>query len=479
MHFVIASLILWNLLDWIGDEVESCVKTYLASMGYVANDKAIEVIKACDDWYSNRVIKEFHNRKTVQGKDYELNRLNFAKRCCSDDANLCEVLEINAGKDEQNSFVNDILKASEFNTQYRKQLEKTSANGTTACYLRLDNATIFENGRVKDGDIKLNYVDADCFIPLTVENDIVTEAAFSSSSLVKGKKETMLVMFVLEDGKYKAETRIFDEHGTEKEDRKIELTLGDVKPFAVMRNAEVNNLDNMEGYGLPKLINAIPMLKALDLCYNVLYSDLDKADKLLIVNDVMCSFDENGTPITPNEQAKKLFVLIGEDKLPDAKELVTEYNPKIRIDEITKAFELALSLLSMMFGYGTKKYSFENGQITTATEYIGERQDQMQELNRQRQESTRYIQDICRAIMWFSNTFHGTSYNVESEVLVDYDDSYITDREAELERRRNDALSFDIPQLTVWYLMDAYNLTEDEAKTLLESKEKELEEGED
>ena len=39
----------------------------------------------------------------------------------------------------------------------------------------------------------------------------------------------------------------------------------------------------MEGFGLPKLWNAIPMLKAIDLCYNVLYSDLDKAEKILLV----------------------------------------------------------------------------------------------------------------------------------------------------------------------------------------------------
>ena len=140
------------------------------------------------------------------------------------------------------------------------------------------------------------------------------------------------------------------------------------------------------------------------------------------------------------------------------------------MEQITKAFELALSLLSMSFGYGTKKYSFENGQITTATEYVGERQDQMQELNRQRQEAVRYIQDICWAVMWFANTFQGKSFNLEQEVLVDFDDSYITDREAELERKRNDALSFDIPKLTVWYLMDAYSLTEEEAQKLVDEK---------
>lgn len=454
--------------------MEGCVKDFLQKKGYTVNDKALTVIQACDDWYSNRVIENFHKRKTLNGIPYELNRLNFGKRCCSDDANLCEVLEINAGDGEQADFVNDALGKSEFNTQYRKQLEKTSADGTTACYIRLDNATFMDNGSVQGGSIKLNYVEADAFMPLTVENDIVTEAAFSGSALSKGKKQTTLVLFTLgENGMYTAETHVFDDKGNEIKDLETIVQLGEVKPFAVMRNAEVNNLDNMTGYGLPKLWDAIPALKVVDLCYNVLFSDLDKAEKIILVNELLCEFDENGKPKMTTEQ-KKLFVLVGE-KLPDPQEkaLIQEYNPEISVEQITKAFELALSLLSMSFGYGTKKYSFENGQITTATEYVGERQDQMQELNRQRQEAIRYIQDICRAVMWFANTFQGKSFNLDQEILVDFDDSYITDREAELERKRNDALAFDIPELTIWYLMDAYSLNEEEARKLVEAKQEE------
>ena len=245
-----------------------------------------------------------------------------------------------------------------------------------------------------------------------------------------------------------------------------------------MRNAEVNNLDDMEGYGLPKLWNAISTLKVIDLCYNVLYGDLDKSEKIILVNELLCEFDQkSGKPKLTPEQ-KKLFVFTGE-KLPEEKGLIQEYNPEIRMDQITKVFELALSLLSMSFGYGTKKYSFENGQIVTATEYVGERQDQMQELNRQRQEAVAYIQDICRAVMWFSNQFHNTSYNLDADICVDFDDSYITDKETELERKRNDALTFEIPQLTVWYLMEAYNLTEEEAKALVLQKQKKEESEED
>lgn len=449
--------------------MEGCVKDFLQKKGYTVNDNALAVIKVCDDWYANRVIEDFHKRKTINAVPYELSRLNFGKRCCSDDANLCEVLEINAGDGEQGNFVNGVLNKSEFNTQYRKQLEKTSADGTTACYIRLDNATFMDNNSVQGGTIKLNYVEADAFMPLTVENDIVTEAAFSGSTLVKGKKQTTLVLFIrCDNGMYTAETHVFDDKGNELKDLETIVQLGDVKPFAVMRNAEVNNLDDMEGYGLPKLRNAIPVLKVVDLCYNVLFSDLDKAEKIILVNELLCEFDENGKPKLTPEQ-KKLFVFTGE-KLPEEKSMIQEYNPEIRIEQVTKAFELALSLLSMSFGYGTKKYSFENGQITTATEYVGERQDQMQELNRQRQEAIRYIQDICRAVMWFANTFQGKAFDLDTDILVDFDDSYITDKEAELERKRNDALSFDIPELTVWYLMDAYSLTEEDARKLVEAK---------
>ncbi len=452
--------------------MESCVKEFLQKKGYTVNDDALTVIKTCDDWYSNRLIEDFHKRKTLNGIPYELNRLNFGKRCCSDDANLCEILEINAGTGEQNEFVADVLAGSEFNTQYRKQLEKTSADGTVSCYIRLDNATFMDDNSVKGGTIKLNYVEADAFMPLTVENDIVTEAAFSGSNLNKGKKQTTLVLFTLgENGMYVAETHVFDDKGNELKELETTVQLGDVKPFAVMRNAEVNNLDDMTGYGLPKLWDAIPALKVVDLCYNVLFSDLDKAEKIILINELLCEFDDNGRPRLTPEQ-KKLFVFTGE-KLPDEKGMIQEYNPEIRIEQVTKAFELALSLLSMSFGYGTKKYSFENGQITTATEYVGERQDQMQELNRQRQEAIRYIQDICKAVMWFANTFQGKAFNLEQDILVEFDDSYITDKEAELERKRNDALAFDIPELTIWYLMDAYSLNEEEARKLVEAKQEE------
>lgn len=459
--------------------MKECAKEYLQKKGYAVNDEAISIIGMCDDWYSNRVVEDFHKRKNLNGGEYQLNRMNFAKRCCADDANLCEIVSVVPEKESQSKeFIEKLFSKNRFDVRYREQLEKMSAVGTTGAYIYLQGAAFLQNQKgvvtVKGGNIRINYVDADCIIPLTVENKLVTECAFCATNTVRGEEKTTLVIFTKdttgEGERYKAETVVFDKMGKELPAENTVLQLGEVKPFSIMTNAEVNNLDNMEGYGLPKVYNSIPLFKAVDLCYNLLYGDLSKGDKLVFLNELLACVkkDESGKPyLTP--QQKEIFILLGQDggKLPSEETLIKEYNPEIRIEEITKAFELVLSLLSMSFGYGTKKYTFENGQIKTATEYIGTRQDAMQELNKQRKQAMDYICDIVRAAMWFSNQFCGSSLDIEGELSIEFDDSLITDKATELERKRNDALSFDIPELTVKYLMEAYNMPEDEAKELV------------
>lgn len=433
------------------------------------NNDALYIIKICDDWYANRVIEDFHKRKNLNNVEFELSRMNFAKRCCADDANLCEIISVAPEKESASQeFIDKLLSENRFDVRYREQLEKTSATGTVGAYIYLKNAEYLkasdETVSVRGGEIRINYVDADCIIPLTVENGLVTECAFSATNIVKGKEKTTLVIFTLDNDRYKAETVIFDEKGQKVDAESSEIQLGDVKPFSVMMNAEVNNIDNMVGYGLPKIYNNIPFFKALDLCYNVLFSDLSKADKIVLINELLCEIrDKDGKPtLTP--QQKEIFVMLGE-RLPDEKSLVQEYNPEIRVDQITKAFELVLSLISMTFGYGSKKYTFENGQIKTATEYIGTKQDSMQELNKQRKQASDYIEDIIHAAIWFSNQFSGTSYNVDEALSIEFDDSYVEDKQTKLEAMRADAVTFqDIPWLTFMYIKTKYNLSDEEAQ---------------
>ena len=455
--------------------MKSCVRDKLVKMGYQVNTAPYSYIDVCNAWYKNEVIEDFHKRTTIQGEEYEIDRMNFAKRGCADDANLCEIVSIHVGSESQTKQVSKMLSDNRFDVMYRKQLEHMSATGTVAAYARLENAAYLDNGKVTGGKVKLSYCYAENYIPLKVVNDEVIEAAFSGRDTTKEGSNTVLVVFTLqEDGTYKAETFVFDKDDKEKESYWI--ILGDIKPFEVMRTAEVNNIDSMDGFGYPKIWGSIPTLKKLDLCNMVLNGELEKGEKLVLTNEAMVELDrDTGRPKKKTPLMKKLFVFLGE-RLPDQKGLIQEYNPKIRIDEIIKCMELCLSLFSMTFGFGSKKYTFENGQIQTATQYIGERQDAMQELNKQRKEASDYISHIIKAMMWFSNTFNNTSFDLDAEICIDYDDSYIEDKNTRIEGLRTDAMSFsEIPEFTILFIMERLNVDREEAVKIMESREEEEE----
>jgi hypothetical protein len=351
---------------------------------------------------------------------------------------------------------------------YRKQIEQMSANGTVGAYIRVEDADIYEDNTFRNGKIKIEYCDSLNIVPLTVVNNNIVECAFTGNDIENQKKIYTLVMFTLKDDIYYARSYYLDEYGKEIVERTQVVQLADVKPFAIMRTAENNNL-KMAGYGYPKLWSAIPSLKTVDLTMTMWNRDLMKSDKIVLINESLCT-NEDGKIVPPTKEQRNLFVQLGSQKLPEENSMYQEYNPTVRMGEIVQSLETALSILSLSFGFGTKKYTFEQGRIVTATEYIGENQSAMQEVNKQRAESTEYITDLVKAIAYFYNLTQNANIVIE-EVKVDYDDSYVEDKSAVAEAMRNDALSFNIPKLQLWYFMKKYNLAEEEAQQLLDGIE--------
>ena len=79
-----------------------------------------------------------------------------------------------------------------------------------------------------------------------------------------------------------------------------------------------------------------------------------------------------------------------------------------------------------------------------------------------------YIQDIIQAIAYFYELTQGRKLNINSlDIAIDYDDTYIEDKQSTAQALRNDALTFDIPRLKIMYFMKQYGFTEEEATELL------------
>ena len=444
------------------------LEKYIEKRGYKVDVSALETIKITDSWYTNSE-NAFHKQVTVNGEPYDLERMNFAKRLCADDANLVEMIDVRCSASGQSDeVIKNILSKNKFNVQYRKQVEEMSANGTVGAYVWLDNASLYEDGTIRGGDVRIEYCRAKDIYPLSVVNDEIIEVAFCGSYTVKGKPRYKIVMYLLHEGEYIVETHVFNETGKELTEELQLIQLGDVKPFAIMRVAENNNL-KMKGYGFPKLLNAIPCLKVIDMTVTMWGRDLSKADKIVLINECLTGRDAQGNPKPLTPQMKNIFVQIGANKLPEEKSLVQEYNPEIRIDSFVKSLEVSLSVLSMLYGFGTKKYTFEKGRIVTASEYVGEKQDSMQEINKQRAESINYISDIVKAIAYFYE-ISGQGVLDVSDIEVDFDDSFIEDKTSVLESLKSDALSFGVPKLTELYLSKKYGFTPEEVKELMEER---------
>lgn len=443
----------------------------LNKRGYIVDESALSKIELSNSWYENKFIKGFHDAYTANGERYDLERMNFAKRLCSDDANLIEIIEINAQQNKkENDYVLEILEKNNFFKMYRKQIEQLSATGTVGVYLNVTNAELDSENNILDfGEIAIQYCDCLNIVPLTIINDEIIEVAFINRTTRNASVDKYnMILFLLDKEKnYNAEVIYFNNKGQVIKEMGEVIEFGKVKPFAILRSAENNNL-KMRGYGYPKLWSAIPNLKILDLSYTMWRRDLEKSDKIVLINQKLSKRDENGNIIPPTKEMKKIFVQVGAEALPQEKALYQEYNPTVRIEDVKDSLELALSLLSMSFGYGTKKYTFENGRILTATEYVGERQDLLQEVNKQRNSNEKYIKDIICAIRWINNNFgNKIKLNENDEIKVDFDDTYVENKTERVKQLREDALTFGIDTLEKWYFMERYNLGEEEAEKLL------------
>ena len=125
-----------------------------------------------------------------------------------------------------------------------------------------------------------------------------------------------------------------------------------------------------------------------------------------------------------------------------------------------------LDLFSFKCGLGFHRYKFETGNITTATEYTGSRQDLVQSANKNQISIETALIGIVRGILWAAKNLLGAEVDPDTPISVNWDDSYITDAETRMGQMRDDALSGLLPRYK--YLAARYGVSEEEARKLAE-----------
>lgn len=436
---------------------------------------------------------DFHRFKETASDGTQINRtlsrMKMAKKVCEDWAAILlnEATEIVINDDAASTFLfgrhegtaedkDGVLEECDFWNEANILIEKAFATGTGAFVCHLNGMSITDDGKLNSDEstgVSIDYLTAEHIIPISQKRGKLTEAAFWSEDVVRGKTTVYLELHLLESGTYKIENHFFEEkNGGLKEidlpDNIAEViyTGTDVPFFSIIRPNIANNIDERTALGISVYADAIDILKGVDLAYNNLNKDFKLGGKKVFLNSRMVRYDDQtGQQITPDDVAQQLFVTTGDGLVDnDGKKMIEEFNPSLRVAENKDGIQGQLDYLSFKCGFGTKHYQFNAGQIVTATQYTGDKQELLQNASKHYITVTASLKQLMRSLLWIGKNVCGVPLNESAEITIKYDDSYVTDKETERLRDREEV---DRGIMQKWeYRMKWYGEDEETAKSM-------------
>ena len=461
------------------------------SKGYQIDSQYYVNIQLWEDWWRG-YHKPFHQYEQIRPDGARVKRdlysLRMAKKVCQDWQSILlndktritvqdpQSMEFLAGTPDQECN-GGVLGISGFWQGASALVEKAFYSGTGAILLKASGMTVADDGRVTpDGDAKIwfDYLSADHIIPLTVKRGAITEAAFVSDVVEKGRPYIYLESHTLEaDGTYCVTNEYFDVRDGSIAPAPLPAGISPVwhtgSPyplFALIYPNTVNHFPHSNGLGVSVFADAIDVLKGVDLAYNNLNRDFYLGGKKVFYNKELVQSTQEGAVITPDDVAQQLFMCTGGDSAAlDAAEMMHEFNPSLRVAENKEGIQAQLDYLSFKCGLGTKHYQFNAGSIVTATQYMGDKQELVQNASKHYIVIEAALKAISRAVLWAGKVICGQNVDPESPVTVTFDDGYFIDDEAERARDLQEVSAGILQKYE--YRMKWKGESEEEAKRVL------------
>lgn len=435
---------------------------------------------------SVHTYRELGINGTVKLRD--LYRLGMAKRITEDWAALLLnekttiVIEDKATSlwllgDESEQGTGGVLGESNFWAEGNELLEKAFAYGTGAFVARADNAKVNDKGAVvPDPNCKaaIEYIDALSIVPLSVEKSRITEAAFISEIIKRGKTYIYIETHTKgENGNYIIENEYFLLDGMEMKKESLPENIAPmidtgapIPWFAFVYPNITCNIKECNGLGMSVYANAVDILKATDIAYNNFVKDFLLGGKKVFYNKAMLQTNSEGKTITPDDVAQQLFQQVGDGMDFDAKQMVQEFNPSLRVQENKDGVQAQLDYLSFKCGMGTKRYQFNASGVKTATEYNGERQELVQHAQRHAIVLESALKTICKALLYIGKAYCGADVDPETPITINFEDGFVIDDAA---ARMNDLQEMRDGIMQKWeYRAKWYGETEEDAKAAIE-----------
>ena len=446
--------------------------TILSDLGYPVSDNIQQYytdIHLWEDWWRG-YVPDFHNYwiRDVQDNGAQVKRkqMRMAKKLCEDWANLllndktrilieCGEHDTNRTQkwltgdtDEQNG---GILGKTGFWVKGNKAVEREFAQGTVCFYWQLTGATE-QGGELAGEGLELKVIkDAQMIVPLTYDDEDITDVALASNYTQDGQEHLYVQIFkkLNDDGEYLITNHFYrvnrgggyeevpGPHG------EVESYVLPCKPFVIMKPNIENNIADVP-LGASIYANAIDNLQLCDLSYDNMFMDTLLGKKRVFMDQAAVQLkpktyakDENGQDRVVQQEPdigatleKSLYVTTGE-ALPGDPKFFNEYNPSLRVDENKENVQFNLNLLSAKVGLGQNRYQFNQANMTTATQVKASNKDLTESVWKQRIAIQEALKDLTRSALILGREKLHQPLDVDARITIQFDDTMFADEEAE------------------------------------------------
>lgn len=403
-------------------------------------------ISVWKSWYDGNV-GSFHRYQVYNGLnrvDCRRYSMGMAKKVAEDWANLLlnEKVKITLEGAAEQAFFDGVCKENNFAVKSNEMQELKAALGTAAYVVRASGLDVDRNtGKIygRDGAaLKIDYVTAPNIFPLSWENGIVKECAFSSIVMEGGKEYTYIQIHRKgEDGNYIIENRLY-QNGTEAELSTVKSMVkvpsvvhanSPMPQFVIDRLNIANNVDNTLPMGVPAFANAIDQLKGVDVAYDSYVNEFVLGKKRVMVKPGAVK-DLDGNPVfDPNE----LYYYVLPEDTADGN-IIQPIDMTLRTAEHNAGLQDMLNALSSRCGFGENHYRFDSGSVATATQVISENSTMFRTIKKHEIVLEQALTELCRIILRLGNSVMGMGLNEDVEISIDFDDSIIEDKQTDFAR---------------------------------------------
>lgn len=402
-------------------------------------------------WYmgNNKIPRD---RKTKR----EQKTINATKMVCFEMSSLImnERVEINFSNENIKEFMEREIGLEEFKVNLQHKVEQMFAlGGIGGEVIKTDYGTEF------------NFIRGDRVVPLKTKTngDIVEVAFIIERKYVKDKNDKAVLNTLVrthvwevegESKVYKIRNIVFTGGGSASGDLGEVGSLEEFYPgleeeyilegvdrplFAYARPNTANNIDLDTPLGISMVGNSESVLRAIDTIYDSFCYEFEIGRKKLIIPDFWLRKDRNNNLQMPPEMDYLVTT-----KQAQGESEVVDVNINLRVEEHISAINKQLDLLANQTGFDAGTFSFQDGQMKTATEVISQKSRTFKTKKSHEILITQFIESLLMGALELELSLSSPGALPFKEedlkeliITIDYDDSIVEDAESEERRITN------------------------------------------